>query len=271
MGNKSYTLIELIIVVLVLAIISSLSVVVWSSVVDKTEQKVCIQNEFIIANAIKFYVRDNNAVPTTYGQLLPKYTDIAIAYLNKKGPAFSLKRKIYVAFLDTNNALKRLKEPKNAYADTNLLRGYIGGNGSLLKCPADHSGKAVSYGINKDLATAPIGQVSIIFKQLEACQPGTPVVAECHSKNDVTDTIPTFETQAGTVVITGYLVFRHSVSLLSGEPTIGIAVSTTRSFYVYYSPSAQQPGGGYPCSPKTGKLDQNPTQGVIIQDVGETG
>jgi prepilin-type N-terminal cleavage/methylation domain-containing protein len=134
--KKAFTLTEILIVVFILAILSSVGIVSWDRMIEKARVSICQQNQAIILNGIIFYIEDNEAVPTTLSSLYPEYTDIALAKLREKHPVSAAKRKILLALLYINDG-------RPAWAQS--FRYYIGGNRSVLHCPSDPNQNNMSY------------------------------------------------------------------------------------------------------------------------------
>ena len=140
MKNKfAFTLIEIIITVVVLSILSAIGAISWDAMVDKTRQDICEQNQTILVGALKFYIYDNQAAPTSLSSIYPKYTNFALAKMKKDYPITYAKRAISLAML-------RASQPKNALAAQ--FADYLGMQTSVLHCPEDNNG-GISYGLHK--------------------------------------------------------------------------------------------------------------------------
>ena len=173
MNRKAFTLTELLITVLVLSILSAASLVVWNSMIEKTRQAVCLQNELILLEAMKFYIYDNEAVPTSLSKLVPEYTDFAIASLKKSKPHVLAMRKIYLALLDIDEGSIAWAKPPN-------FKNYLGMNARVLRCPSK-KGSGISYGfadfLTKDSFHDKARSKVYLFKLLEAYN--LPIIADC--------------------------------------------------------------------------------------------
>ncbi len=140
MKNRfGFTLIEIIIAVVVLSILSAIGAISWDAMVDKTRQDICEQNQTILVGALKFYIYDNQAAPTSLSSIYPKYTDFALAKMKKDHPVVYAKRAISLAML-------RASQPKNAVAAD--ISPYLGMQTSVLHCPEDNNGLP-SYGLHQ--------------------------------------------------------------------------------------------------------------------------
>ena len=136
--RAGFTLIEIIIAVVVLSILSAIGAISWDAMVDKTRQDICEQNQTILVGALKFYIYDNQAAPTSLSSIYPKYTDFALAKMKKDHPVVYAKRAISLAML-------RASQPKNAVAAD--ISPYLGMQTSVLHCPEDNNGLP-SYGLH---------------------------------------------------------------------------------------------------------------------------
>jgi len=166
MRLKGFTLIEILISVLVIAILSSVSIVTWDKMVDRVRQDICGQNQSLQAESLKLYIYDKRAVPASLSQLEPCYVDMAIAKLKKERPFIYAKRKISLAMLNIDIA-------KDAWAVD--YRDYIGNNSSILKCPADTRAVTYSYGYNSQLLNGnPIDAYNNIVSGDE------PIICDCN-------------------------------------------------------------------------------------------
>ena len=137
--RAGFTLIEIIIAVVVLSILSAIGAISWDAMVDKTRQDICEQNQTILVGAIKFYIYDNQAAPTSLSSIYPKYTDFALAKIKKDHPVVYAKRAISLAML-------RAIQPKDAVAAN--ISPYLGMQTSVLHCPEDSNG-GISYGLHE--------------------------------------------------------------------------------------------------------------------------
>jgi len=198
MKNKAFTLIEVLITVLIISILSSASLVVWSSMMEKTREEICQQNELILMEALKFYIYDNEAVPTSLSKLVPEYADFAIASLKKSRPQALAMRKIYLALL-------YIDEGSVAWAARPNFKRYLGMNATVLRCPSK-KGSGLSYGFadvleRTTLFSGPITKVGI-HKIMVAN--GLPIIADCSTS--------TFSISGNTVRGVDY---RHNRTILN--------------------------------------------------------
>ncbi|NQT90999.1 MAG: type II secretion system protein, partial [Candidatus Omnitrophica bacterium] len=173
MDRKAFSLLEMIVVVMIIAILSAVGVFVWDEVISNTKTQICEQNQMIIKDALKYYIADNEAVPLSLSQITPEYTDLALARLNEKSPGSMSMRKFYIALLKIDGT---------STACAGEFVDYVGGNADYLECPMNEGG-GISYGYNIELRTG-IQNASVdgvqLFKELEA--DNIPII--CDSDND---------------------------------------------------------------------------------------
>jgi prepilin-type N-terminal cleavage/methylation domain-containing protein len=142
MKLKAFTLVEILITVLVLAILSSTGIALWSGAVDNARQRICAQNQYILDESLKMYIYDKDAVPVSLSSLVPGYSAIAIAKISKEKLLFKPIRNICLALINIDDG-------RQAWAS---FSDYTMGNRSILRCPAK-KGEGLSYGYNAALNT----------------------------------------------------------------------------------------------------------------------
>lgn len=171
MKRKSFTVTEALITVVILAILASAGIVTWGTMIEKTNLKVCEQNELILKDALKFYIADNDAAPVSLSQLTPEYTDFAVARLRKDKPHIYVMRKIYLCLININEA-------KIAWAKPSF-KNYVGANAGVTICPKK-TGEGLSYGFNKRLEE-PTGGRTVMeeFEELESNE--LPIICDCNN------------------------------------------------------------------------------------------
>jgi prepilin-type N-terminal cleavage/methylation domain-containing protein len=157
----AFTLVEVLIAVVIIAILSSLGVAVWDGSVDNARQKICAQNQTILMESLKMFVYDKDAVPTTLSDLEPAYIELALAKIEKKDYLFKPIRTICLAFI-------RINDGKEAWAIP--LSDYVKIDSNVTRCPANNYG-ATSYGINNSITN------TATFKQ--ALNNNVPIICDC--------------------------------------------------------------------------------------------
>jgi prepilin-type N-terminal cleavage/methylation domain-containing protein len=147
MKNRAFTLIELIVVCVVVAILATLALPAYQNVVESSKQKVCDTNLLTIQKAVEMYTMEHDTVPGSLSELDNKYI-----------------QKAYASVMSGKGAWQR----RLAYF---LVEGpqwgiaYAQGFGMPhLRCPSnpDTSPTAISYGLNGGIA----GISSLAYKNL---------------------------------------------------------------------------------------------------------
>lgn len=77
MKKKSFTLIEILIGLIIVAVLASLSIVTYQKSVETNNNRICLDNLKILQGALDVYTLENNALPTTLAQLSPRYVHLA--------------------------------------------------------------------------------------------------------------------------------------------------------------------------------------------------
>src|SRR3989338_3665250 len=128
-GKASFTLVEILIVVVILTIIATLALAGYTKAVENANGLKCQNNLLILHTAIDLYAADHDdAVPASLSSAWPAYTDRALAKLK-----IDLKKKGWTS---------------DAYASE--FSKYYGSNIDVMTCPSDDtppSKGGVSYGI----------------------------------------------------------------------------------------------------------------------------
>ena len=138
MKRKAFSLVEILVAVIILAVLSSLSIVAYQKTLQANEERICQQNLKVLQAAVEVYTMENDAVPATLAMLTPG--QIRLAYLKVVGQPQENK---LLAFLKNTLGIK------TALAQTPTELGkYYNYDAKVLKCPADKSTFAISYTIN---------------------------------------------------------------------------------------------------------------------------
>ena len=215
MKLKAFTLVEILITVLVLAVLSSTGIALWSGAVDNARQRICAQNQYILDESLKMYIYDKDTVPVSLSSLVPEYSTIAIARISKEKLLFKPTRNVCLAIINIDNG-------KQAWAS---FSDYIMGNRSILRCPAK-TGDGLSYGYNAELQSA--ADKVTKYKQLK--DSGSPIICDSDSS--------TFSMVGDNIV---GAAFRHTS--IGRQP---VAIVSTGHSAVRITPDNPNPGAGHP-------------------------
>jgi len=168
MKLKAFTLVEILVSVLILAILSSVGIVLWDGAVDNARQRICAQNQYILDESLKIYIYDKEAVPISLSSLVPEYSAFAIAKISKENFLFKPARNISLALININDG-------RQAWASS-VFSDYIMGNKSILRCPANKGG-GLSYGYNIQLKDLEGGAAIDKYKELQSNS--MPIICDC--------------------------------------------------------------------------------------------
>jgi prepilin-type N-terminal cleavage/methylation domain-containing protein len=192
MRLKAFTLVEILVTVLIIAILSSFGVVLWDNSVDSARQRICAQNQYILLESLKMYIYDKDTVPVSLSSIVPEYSEFAIAKISRENPMFKPTRSISLALININDG-------RQAWA-LSRLSDYIKGNSGILRCPAKE-GDGLSYAYNAVLTT---GDALTKFRELES--QNLPII--CDSNN------ATFQAPNGNI---SGAAFRHGRRLIAAR------------------------------------------------------
>lgn len=144
MRTRAFTLVEILIVIVVIGILSSLAFPAYQSIVENANARVCQTNLDAISTSLDIYAMENESMPGSLSQIPEKYLERAYARIMKRSDAWKIK----LAYFITG-----LKEQGVAYASPiTSFKDLAGGQTKLLNCPSHTckyaAGSCYSYGIN---------------------------------------------------------------------------------------------------------------------------
>lgn len=141
MKNRGFTLIEIVVVLSLLLIVSTLAIFGYNSMVDKARRKICEGNLKALTDAVEYYSVEFDALPATLGNLRRDHFDRAYVKMIDENPIsnrfygvlakLDISGETHAAFLTYDN-LKPMATEDN------------------FRDPDDANG-GVSYGINSSL------------------------------------------------------------------------------------------------------------------------
>jgi len=171
MKKKSFTLLELLLVTIVVAIFATLGYPAYRNMLESANDKVCQTNQKALAAAVRIEVMETDIVPADLSRLSPQSLEKAYAQILKRKGAWKIK----LAYL-----IVGLKERGLAYAGR-LLTDAAGGNLRLLTCPLDKTPPAeggISYALNAAIADKD--------RQTFACfeETGAALIGDCDAVAD---------------------------------------------------------------------------------------
>jgi prepilin-type N-terminal cleavage/methylation domain-containing protein len=140
---KGYTLIEVLIVVVIILVLSSIGIYLYQRGLAYAKETVCQTNLKALDSAVQLYAEENDALPASLGHLKLEHLE--------KGYAKAMEDRGWLKKFSL--LLVKLDASEQAYAEF-LTYGNLKGYGvteAIFHCPADPNG-GVSYGINGHLA-----------------------------------------------------------------------------------------------------------------------
>ena len=145
MRKNSFTIVELVVVIVVIGILVTLSLPNFLNYIENSKSKVCEVNLRALKIALDAYAMEHDVMPASLSQLPVSYRKNAYAaVMHQEG---SWKIKIAQFIIDWESRGKAYAAP--------FIQGLAGGDTTLLRCPADddvssHGG--ISYGVNQAIA-----------------------------------------------------------------------------------------------------------------------
>ena len=211
-----FTLIEIVIVLVIIAILATLMIPAYFNLIEKSKNTACETNERVLLGALEMYGAENPVLPASLSELREK--DIQRAWVKIFSEQGSWK--IRLAYAVANFDSRQL-----AYATTGWLQEYLG----LVKgpaCPNDLTPPPLdfSYGINEELVSRPSSELI----------------------NADMDLVVIADSEAGNFT---YPAARHTRHSLSGASKFAIGIARDKEIvYFPQEPSA----GGFNGPPSSG-------------------
>ena len=168
MAHRAFTLLEIIIIVVVVAVLATVGLPVYKNTVEDSKAKVCQVNLKAISAALDVYAMEHDTIPGDLSKIPSEYLEKAYAKIMQEKGSWRIKLAYFIV---------GSQERGLAYAG--LLHDISGGNIKLITCPADTtppSAGGVSYAISGVIAN----QSSRYYRALAG---GTTVVADSNSAN----------------------------------------------------------------------------------------
>ncbi|MFA5090714.1 MAG: prepilin-type N-terminal cleavage/methylation domain-containing protein [Candidatus Omnitrophota bacterium] len=150
MRKTSFTLMEIMVVLIVVGILATVSISSYRNFVEDSKAKICRANMETLVTALDVYALEHDIMPASLSQLPQQYIDKAYAQVMRK-QGWGIKLARLVADWDESGL---------AYADS-FLRALAKGNIQLITCPKDSTPPAAggnSYGMNSLLANMSSGR-----------------------------------------------------------------------------------------------------------------
>ncbi|MDD2702862.1 MAG: hypothetical protein PHC33_02480 [Candidatus Omnitrophica bacterium] len=142
--TASYTIIEIIVVLVVIGILTTMGMPAYRNFVEESKAKVCDTNLKALQTALEIYVLENETFPAGFSQLQGKYIREAFNKIMSRPGAW----KIDFAYAVTG--WREYGIAHAAFLKDELAKGNIG----LITCPKDAanpSSGGISYGLSSAL------------------------------------------------------------------------------------------------------------------------
>ncbi|MDD5347699.1 MAG: hypothetical protein PHT59_03700 [Candidatus Omnitrophica bacterium] len=209
MDHKALTFLEVIAVVIIIAIIVTVALPVFSNFIEDAKTRVCVTNVKTLRTAVEVYIMEHDVVPGSLSQLEPSGIETAYAAVMKERGAWKVK---------VAQAIVGLSRRNSAFA-----QGPSFGL-PVLHCPKDTRG-GISYGLNQAVIDT---HTSIGYKNLKD-SPGTKLMI-ADSDNAVCSNGPGLVTYASRLHI--HINGLQRVSFLVGismDGKVGISIANPAS------------------------------------------
>lgn len=126
MRKTAFTLLEILTALIIVAILTSISIISFQKATETADARLCEQNQKVLETAIEIFALENDSLPITLTQLSDR--QIYLAYQKVVGEP---KENKLLAFITDMLGVK------SAIAQTSLRR-YYGGDRKVLRCPKDN-------------------------------------------------------------------------------------------------------------------------------------
>lgn len=149
--RHSFTIVEVLIVLIVLAILAAIGIPIYQNKVDDVKQDICTAHEEAIVEALKIYNMKYDVIPGSLAKVWRKYGNEATAIVwerRKNNGDYT-----YLAYI----SLQKFKFFMSSIFSLNTLCAQPNfsstlGDRGILKCPADTSRLAIAYGLSSAAA-----------------------------------------------------------------------------------------------------------------------
>jgi prepilin-type N-terminal cleavage/methylation domain-containing protein len=150
-AQKGFTLVELMVVVGIILVLSSIGIFAYNRVLASAKETVCKTNLRALSEAVTLYLNDHDAFPASLGQLNPEYLEKGYAKAREAG-GWAVDVSLFLVRMDASD------DAHAQFLTYENLKEY-GAVEKMFSCPADTNG-GCSYGINQNLAGKKWSEVS---------------------------------------------------------------------------------------------------------------
>jgi prepilin-type N-terminal cleavage/methylation domain-containing protein len=150
-SQKGFTLVELMVVVGIILVLSSIGMFAYNRMLVSAKETVCKTNLRALSEAVILYLNDYDAFPASLGQLKPEYLEKGYAKARKEG-GWAVDLSLFLVKLDGSD------DAHAQFLTYENLKEY-GAVEKMFSCPANPNG-GCSYGINGNLAGKKWSEIS---------------------------------------------------------------------------------------------------------------
>lgn len=167
MKRRSFTLTELLVVIVVIGVLATLGVPMYQGVIENSKATVCEENLKALKTALDIYAMEHDTMPAAISLLPYEYIKKAYAQHMQTEGAWRVKLAYFIV---------EWQERGLAYAG-NFVRDLAKGDIKIITCPNDPTSPAeggISYGVNSTL----VGITSQSYRSLLA---NTVLIGDCEN------------------------------------------------------------------------------------------
>jgi competence protein ComGC len=163
MKNKSLTMLELTIVILIIGILLTFGLPAYRNIVEDYKTKVCEANQYTLITALDIYALEHERMPGDLSEIPDEYLQKAYACMFQQKGSWKTKLAYYIIGWE-----------QRGLAFAGLLQDLARGNIRLITCPADKTPPpdGRSYGMNSVLK-------NMTFQRYHNLGPGTLLIGDC--------------------------------------------------------------------------------------------
>ena len=137
MKEKSFTLVELLITLVIFAILVSFAFGAYAKMVENARENTCIQNQLLIKTLLDNFITEKNAAPAGLAAIPDEYFIKALAKVEKENPGFIEKLRFYAKIINPLSGSIAYA----AFTEDDYLAKAMGIKSEFLICPMDKNFK----------------------------------------------------------------------------------------------------------------------------------
>lgn len=192
--KSSFTLVEVLIVIIVLAILAAIAIPIYQNRVEQVRIDICTANQEALLEAVKIYEMKNDALPDTIAKAWQEHGDEAFAIVwDRKKKERDYIYLAYISFQNFKLFLADIFSSNMVYAHDPGRHPHLSdslADRKILNCPSAGRG---GYGINAeviDLQWDAIRDAELIIADVDA---GNNLDRSRHDRGDTSGAIVTYK------------------------------------------------------------------------------